>query len=286
MKKIIFAVLLACFISVFAYGEEYNNNCVTYDFTAEYSEDKADMLGIGVKDGFHVNVTNGKLCTISTFGIPVSFKLSDERIGGCGYAVFMLKCGYVNENSVLTMRYKKAEDKISEFSYDIPNTEFNLYCVKLPDAETTDLEIFVNSVREDMEMYSVELDYISFYKSKPIILTVDGKTAFCGEEIKELEAPAVIRDDFTLTPARFIAENAGADVSWNDAEKSVTITKDKTVIKLTINSTVAYINGEQTTIDVAPRIIDGFTYTPARFIAEALGLKVSWDPVYRTVLIF
>jgi hypothetical protein len=38
-------------------------------------------------------------------------------------------------------------------------------------------------------------------------------------------------------------------------------------------------------MDVAPMIRDGRTYLPARYVAEAFGCTVTWDPVGRTVTI-
>ncbi len=285
MKKLILTIITLCMLTLFAYADN-SENCVVYDFTAVFSEDSADMLGITVKDGFNVSVINGKLSTVSTFGIPVTYVLKNEEIGSYDYAVFMLKCGYLDENSILTVKFTDSEDNVTTQDVAIPDTNFNIYCVKLPDTATVKFEIFVNSVQPDMDMYSVDLDYIRLYKSdNPVLLTIDSTKAYDGDELKTLESPALIKNDFTLTPARFVAESLGADVAWDGIERKVTITKGDTVIELVIDNPVARVNGQEVTLDVAPCIINDFTYTPARFVAENLGCDVEWDGANRTVLI-
>lgn len=41
----------------------------------------------------------------------------------------------------------------------------------------------------------------------------------------KLDSPAFIENNRTYTPIRFISENLGADVEWDDEAKRVTITK-------------------------------------------------------------
>jgi len=38
------------------------------------------------------------------------------------------------------------------------------------------------------------------------------------------------------------------------------------------------VNGKEITCDVPPQIINGRTMVPARYVAEALGASVQWDP--------
>ncbi|MFZ5645828.1 MAG: copper amine oxidase N-terminal domain-containing protein [Bacillota bacterium] len=45
------------------------------------------------------------------------------------------------------------------------------------------------------------------------------------------------------------------------------------------------VNGKQLQPDVAPQVIDGRTMVPIRFVAEALGAKVSWDENNNAVVI-
>ena len=285
MKKIVLLLTVLCMMTISAYALD-EEKCKIYDFTADFSQDSADMLGIGVKDGFHVSVIKGKLSTVSTFGIPVSFTLNDRVVNDYDYAIFMLKCVYVDQNSKICVKFKDEDGNEQEVNFNIPDKEFNLYSVKIPDMDVSGMEIFVNSIEPNMDNYTVELDYIRLYKTQiPVMLTIDSTQAIVASERKNLDSAALIRNDFTLTPARFVAESVGADVKWIGEERKVLITKDETVIELVIDSDVARVNGKEIKLDVPACIINDFTYTPARFVAENLGCSVEWEPEHRTVII-
>ncbi|KUK11091.1 MAG: hypothetical protein XD50_0536 [Clostridia bacterium 41_269] len=55
------------------------------------------------------------------------------------------------------------------------------------------------------------------------------------------------------------------------------------VIKLTIGSRTAYIDGEAAELEVSPMLKDGFTMLPLRFIGEALGASFDYDADTKTV---
>ena len=101
---------------------------------------------------------------------------------------------------------------------------------------------------------------------------------------KESDVAPLIRNGRTMLPARFVAENFGATVSWDNDNQIVTIKTDKVEIKIKIGSLTATINGVEITLDSAAFVENGRTYTPVRFIAEALGSVVSWDNDTQTVI--
>jgi len=53
---------------------------------------------------------------------------------------------------------------------------------------------------------------------------------------------------------------------------------DEPLIVLTIGSPVAFVEGRQVTLDVPPQIVDGRTLVPLRFVSQALGRRVDWEP--------
>lgn len=97
-------------------------------------------------------------------------------------------------------------------------------------------------------------------------------------------APAII-DRRTLVPLRAIFEALDAQVVWDNNTQTVTGSKDNTTVVLKINSRTAQLNGSNILLDVPATIVDGRTMVPARFIAESLGKKVSWEENLKTVLI-
>ena len=99
----------------------------------------------------------------------------------------------------------------------------------------------------------------------------------------KFDTPPVIKDGRTLVPVRAITEGFGADVNYVDATKTVTITKDGTVISLVIGSSTATVNGVEVALDSQAGITNDRTYVPLRFVLEALNLDVQWDNDTRTI---
>lgn len=95
----------------------------------------------------------------------------------------------------------------------------------------------------------------------------------------------VIENDRTVVPVRAVTESIGAEVSWDEDTRTVTVTKGDTVIKMVIDSAEAYVNGEKVDLDADAHIVDGRTIVPLRFVAESLKLNVTWDDASRTVII-
>lgn len=106
-----------------------------------------------------------------------------------------------------------------------------------------------------------------------------------GEEPSFDTAP-FIRDGSTLVPFRAISEALKATVSWNQDERSVTVTRDGITVKLYIDSKTAYIDGVALTLDVPAAIVNGSTVVPVRFVSEALEAAVKWESETQSVVIY
>lgn len=100
-----------------------------------------------------------------------------------------------------------------------------------------------------------------------------------------MDQPPIIEQGRTLVPMREIFEAFGADVDWNQANRTVTATKEDTTIVLKIENTAASLNGKYVHLDVPGTIVNGRTMVPIRFIAESLGAKVNWYQPNQTVYI-
>ena len=116
-------------------------------------------------------------------------------------------------------------------------------------------------------------------------LTIGQNTASVFGETKESDVQPIIRNDSTMLPARFVAENLGAEVFWDGENRVVTVKSEDVEIKLTIDSAVATVNGTQQMLETPAFIENERTYTPVRFIAENLGSTVNWDGATSTVII-
>ena len=89
----------------------------------------------------------------------------------------------------------------------------------------------------------------------------------------------------TLVPMRGIFEALGATVKFDKASLTVYGQKGATAIILPLGALTATVNGQPQTLPVSAELINGTTLVPLRFISEALGASVSWNPVLSTVTI-
>lgn len=102
---------------------------------------------------------------------------------------------------------------------------------------------------------------------------------------KVMDVAPYIKGDRTYVPMRYLGEVLGAEVVWDDAARTVTLTKGETTAVFTIGSNAYTVNGESKTADVAPEIASDRTMLPARYVAEAFGAQVGWDAASQTVII-
>ena len=108
-----------------------------------------------------------------------------------------------------------------------------------------------------------------------------------GENIIASPLP-VIQNDRTLVPIRLVSEELGAEVEWNEENRTVHIEKGNRSVVLRIDShLVEYDTGNKVynLSDVAPKIIGDRTFVPIRLVSNALGVAVRWEDDTRTVSI-
>lgn len=123
------------------------------------------------------------------------------------------------------------------------------------------------------------------------VLTIGEKEANVFGEIKTNDVAPVIVNDRTMLPARFVAENLGAEVEWDEEKRLVTVTGkslktgEEVTILITIGKETAIVNGKELKLDSPAFIENDRTYTPVRFIAEELGASVEWLEASRKVII-
>ncbi len=96
------------------------------------------------------------------------------------------------------------------------------------------------------------------------------------DETNDLVMP-FIDNGRTMVPIRFISENLGAKVDWNQEAKKATITGEGVVIELVLGESQITVNGEKKDLDAPAVLSGGRTFVPIRVISENLGKSVHWD---------
>jgi len=113
-----------------------------------------------------------------------------------------------------------------------------------------------------------------------IKVTLDGNEVYFPD-VK----PFIDERDRVLVPIRFVSEELGALVDWENESQTAVIKQDKDEIRYTVYKPMAYINGEMIAMDTYGILKDCRTMVPIRFISELLGCTVVWDKNTSTVVI-
>ena len=125
----------------------------------------------------------------------------------------------------------------------------------------------------------LSLIHINDAKAASLRLVID------GNDMTSVASP-ITKERRTLVPLRFIAENFGKNVDWNNDEKSVTVSDNGNSFKLYIDSKIIDMSdGTLKFTDVAPTIVRGKTYLPLRAIAELMTIAVDYEASSNTVII-
>lgn len=115
--------------------------------------------------------------------------------------------------------------------------------------------------------------------------TVGSQAYSVNGQFFKMDAVPFVQQGRVYVPIRYLAEPLGINVSWDNFQQSAVLQSADLTVILTVGSQFLYRNGQAERMDVAPVIRDGRTYLPARYVAEAFGYQVGWDPSVHLVSI-
>ena len=194
---------------------------------------------------------------------------------------YMLEFGvdgllYTNLGNLLTaVDTKTSETKelaeISTNAIALPENG-NLYYI-MPDQASLG-KLVLNHGGTDKLTSTLQASTVLFIGSPNAL--VKGETKQIDPDNSQIVAQTV--NDRTLVPVRFIAETYGAQVDWDEASQTATLTLPEKVVTITLNQNVIKINDEEITIDVPAQTFQDRTMLPLRaFVEQVMGMKVFWD---------
>ncbi|WP_235919301.1 stalk domain-containing protein [Heliomicrobium undosum] len=98
-----------------------------------------------------------------------------------------------------------------------------------------------------------------------------------------------LKDGRLMVPLRSVAQALGCIPYWDAAESRIDLARNMEKVSLWMGKSKMVKNGktivEEKPDGLSPESVDGTTFVPLRLVADAFGVKVSWDDVTRTVYI-
>ena len=99
------------------------------------------------------------------------------------------------------------------------------------------------------------------------------------------DVPPIQVEGRTLVPLRAIFEGLGAFVEYDNATRTIIANKGNKKIQLTLDSEIAYVNGQTVYLDVPAKALRGSTMVPLRFVGEAFDAEVKWEGSQQAIFI-
>ncbi len=118
-----------------------------------------------------------------------------------------------------------------------------------------------------------------------VVLWIDNDVATVGGTTYVMDAKPQIKNDVTIVPVRFLSNALGAEVEYDSNANCVNINLDGKEMTLWIDSILARVDGEYTTLSMPASLVNNRLMVPIRFISENFGAHVQWDAGSRSITI-
>lgn len=106
---------------------------------------------------------------------------------------------------------------------------------------------------------------------------------YAKEFSPQLSVDPVIQNGRVLVPLRQISEALGYTVQWQPQNQEIklqgkNLLGEELAIRMNINQNNVTLNQQTMVLDTPPRIVNGNTLIPLRFVSEAMGCFVKYKP--------
>ncbi len=154
---------------------------------------------------------------------------------------------------------------------------------------TVNLKVSLDTTPPKLTVFSP----IAFEVFHTPTVIVKGKTEKDATVTVNGNKVAVNEEDFTFTYTVMLTKPGLNSINVVATDRAGNITRvsipvkfiPKTKIILQVGNSKAIVNNEIVKLDASPVLINNRTMVPLRFIAEAFGAKVQWNPVFKLVII-
>lgn len=106
-----------------------------------------------------------------------------------------------------------------------------------------------------------------------------------GTAIQYGDVEPVLEGEYTMAPVRKTAEALGMQVEWIPETQTAVFTRDGRRVELEENSAAALVDGVRVPLPTQVITRNDRILVPLRFLSEAFGVQVDWEPETLTVVI-
>ncbi|MFP4979179.1 copper amine oxidase N-terminal domain-containing protein [Paenibacillus sp. CN-4] len=99
------------------------------------------------------------------------------------------------------------------------------------------------------------------------------------------DVAAYIDHGTTMVPLNVVQKIPGIQVTWNNANKTVTIKREDATIQLVAGQKTASVGDKKINLPAASTLKKGRVMVPLRFVAESAKAYVNWNPYTREVYV-
>ena len=132
----------------------------------------------------------------------------------------------------------------------------------------------IRSIRFDPvdTLGNFSIDYIGMVYSP-----IQGVKLFLDGVIPGFNTTPMLYNNSVMVPSLEFFKKIGAATEWDEASQTVIAVKDKSIIKVTVGSSILYKDNQTIALDQAPMLNNGVVMMPVSFLNQAFGYVVSWD---------
>lgn len=236
--------------------------------------------GYDFKEGFASVKSNGRFYYIDKTGKKITKQDFRDALSfneGLAPVRDNGKWGYIDfiGNVVIPFQF----EEVSQFKNGIARV--NRESITLIDIQGN---ILFNSdvvmSNEDIRSVNLSNNQNKKLKENELNLVVNEKTIYLPQQ-------PIIENGVTLVPIRGIFEKIGVYVELDNKTNKVIVQKylnpdnlkdeEKITIQFTLNSNKATVNGNEYTLPVAPKLVNGNFLVPIRFIADNLHINLKYN---------
>lgn len=120
------------------------------------------------------------------------------------------------------------------------------------------------------------------------IFTLGQKSYSSNGQVQEMDVAPLLENGRTYVPLRYLALALGVPeegIGWDPASQTVTLNSAGHILKFYPGREEMERDGRRETLDVAPLNRYDRVFLPARYVAEALGYRVTWSPARQQLLV-